>query len=204
VKIPIYKYYDENDASPIRYRGFIFLLEESDNETERRKVCIACNGLLIINKDYIGIAAIKFRSGSKWFTHKWWNRRMWYKSPYYDESYIAFHSRETSKAMIKRLSRVTDLMKYYGNKEKNKAKIQELNDTEDSDTEEYSQILDTYGLVFSSESILKSIFRAVKKEIGWELEPDFTDLAYGVHWWEAYIPVKYGNKRFVLTWENCD
>lgn len=57
-----------------------------------------------------------------------------------------------------------------------------------------------------AENILKAILKDVRSKTGVDFELNFdSDVPdYGRHWYEAYIPLKYKNKKYLLTWENCD
>jgi hypothetical protein len=54
------------------------------------------------------------------------------------------------------------------------------------------------------DSILKTILKGVENKTGIKFELDFYDLTYGKCWAEAYIPLTYNGKKYLLTWQNCD
>ncbi len=53
-------------------------------------------------------------------------------------------------------------------------------------------------------NILKNILGDVRRKTGIEFELDFYDTDYGYNWAEAYIPLEYKGKHYLLTWSNCD
>jgi hypothetical protein len=54
--------------------------------------------------------------------------------------------------------------------------------------------------------ILNSILQEVRSKTGKNYRVDLPDYneAYGVHWFESYIPLVLEDEQYVLTWQNCD
>lgn len=54
------------------------------------------------------------------------------------------------------------------------------------------------------DKILNSILRELKDQTGIKFELEFEDTSYGLYWFEAYIPIRYNDNSYLLTWQNCD
>ena len=52
--------------------------------------------------------------------------------------------------------------------------------------------------------ILNKIKIDVESHIKERIEFDFDDMEYGNQWFESYIPIKINEKKYLLTWHNCD
>lgn len=87
-----------------------------------------------------------------------------------------------------------------------KISIDDLFNLDAEGGEKFHSDCDTYADAnsISGSDLLKSIIDEVRKESGVEYEIDFDDVTYGVNWWESLVPIKFGDSKFLLTWENCD
>jgi hypothetical protein len=55
-----------------------------------------------------------------------------------------------------------------------------------------------------AKKVLDDILNNIKKITKKNIFPNFEDFRYGRKWGEAFIPVKFNNKKSILTWQNCD
>jgi hypothetical protein len=87
-----------------------------------------------------------------------------------------------------------------------KISIADLFNLEGEAGEKFHEDCDIYADANSikSSDLLKTIMEEVRKESGVEYEIDFDDVTYGINWWESLVPIKFGDSKFFLTWENCD
>jgi hypothetical protein len=87
-----------------------------------------------------------------------------------------------------------------------KISIDELFNMDGENGEKFHADCDVYADANSikGSDLLETIMAEVRKESGVEYEIDFDDMTYGVNWWESLVPIKFGDSKFLLTWENCD
>lgn len=56
-----------------------------------------------------------------------------------------------------------------------------------------------------AEKVLKAILKNAIKHTGIKLFFEYDNTDYGVHWWEANVPViDEKGKHYIITWQNCD
>ena len=59
----------------------------------------------------------------------------------------------------------------------------------------------------STEKILASIIASTIRKTGLNISFPFDNMSYDEFWWEAKVPIKFGDKLEydgIITWENCD
>ncbi len=54
------------------------------------------------------------------------------------------------------------------------------------------------------DNILNNILSIVYTKTNKKFELDFINKEYDIFWTEAFIPLKLDNKKYLLTWANCD
>lgn len=141
-------------------------------------VKIQCDGVSCMQKNVKGYLFKSFKTKNKWFNPNWWYKKTcWSNAP----GKLHFNK--------------PDLIKKF------KFKLEDLFLNKE---EEYKLNTEATKLSIHVDNILKSIKKEVEKNIKLNINFDFENSEYGVNWCEAYIPIKIGKEKYLLTWENCD
>lgn len=166
---------------------FIIELNEKGN-----KACIQYNGTSCSHADVRGFIFKEFKSKSKWFRPSWWYKKTAWGN--YGPGVYFNEARKDDDVNIYP-SLFIDLPI---GEERNK-RVQEEMDIFFNRNKELAQ---KYSL--RAEYILERITSAVYLGTGIGFAVDFDNANYGTNWAEAYIPLTYKGKKYLLTWQNCD
>ncbi len=128
-----------------------------------------------------GLLFKRFKSKSKWFKPSQWNRKTVWST---DPNKVYFQ--------------VGNLVRQIFGKTKNQWQVF-LNK---SKWNKLSKVATQKAV--PCDTILAAMLKEIRLKTGIEFELGFDDTAYGVNWYEAYVPLKYNRKKYFLTWSNCD
>jgi hypothetical protein len=160
----------------LQYDGHVLIIKLDDNYDFCK---FQYNGIVCGHKMLKGFIADRFVSESKYFCPKHWINMTSWGSRF--PNAIFFNTG-----------------KYYGPDEVQwnvdvNTYFDELNSYADSNS-------------ISCFDILNSILQEIRQKTGKNYRinlPDYNE-AYGVHWFESYIPLVLEDEQYVLTWQNCD
>jgi hypothetical protein len=165
-----------NEYGWIDYKKSILIIELNKNGNSAK---FQVDGTSCLPRQVKGYVAESFKSSSKWFNHDWWYTKTTWGTKYPKALYFSEGKTAIEKADF--------LTAFSGS--------QTLWD-------ETNEVADKYAR--PAEKILKAIMTEVYLKTGKEYAFDFDSFDYGINWYEAYIPLEYKNKKFLLTWNNCD
>lgn len=178
MKIPLDKYghinYSKFDKKPS-----VYIIERN---SKGREGYYQYDGVGCSPGTVEGFLAYYFHPDSIWFSSE-----QWYKATRWGSNYprdIVISSKETDFIMDKfKWDWKTD---------------EEFDKMNNNVHEEVAK----YGI--PTKGILQELFNEVKAKtcIEWELDCELD--TYEEKWWEAHIPLKLGDKKYLLTWRNCD
>jgi hypothetical protein len=142
------------------------------------------NGTYCSQGSITGFVAKSFSTKSKWFNPNWWYKKTGW-------------STDTSKLYFK----VNGQIKNQNNLDIFSGKL-----TQKKINARWKQLSTAATkLATPIDYILKIMFREINRKTGMNLQPDFSNIEYGKHWYEAYLPVKNDKgEKFLITWNNCD
>jgi hypothetical protein len=187
IEIPIDMTWDQ---TWIDYKKSVLLIRSDDdgNAGEFQFNGVACS------QGYVkGYVHAQFKTKGKWFNEDWW-----YKKTCWGEDYPKRIFFCTDNSIYTHV----DFIMNHTNETK-----EEINKSYAAFNTKTEELAELHGR--PAANILANIIKIAKKKTGIDIEIDFPDedTDYGVHWWEARIPVKFGNKfqhKGILTWMNCD
>lgn len=134
------------------------------------------DGTSCLQKRFIGNLLYKFSSSLKYFNTKIWDKKTCWAS---DESIVYFD--------LKRLKTNRPPCHFC------------MTDEQWKNLNDYCNIKGVKSI-----DILELMKNEIESKIGKEIKFDFENTNYGVDWYEAYLPIKIKNKKYLVTWMNCD
>lgn len=173
--------------SSIKYDGniFIILLDNIGNHADFQYDGVSC-----LHKRIRGFIFKSFKSRSKWFKPSWWyNKTCWGN---YGKS-VYFHKDNPKQSIYPSLNISIPVG------DKRTAEVNRQFEYFDTKSQELAS---KYAI--PAIDILRKIMIQVYIGTGINFNLDFMNTDYGVEWYEAYIPLEYKGKKYLLTWENCD
>lgn len=180
-KIPIDRPYtsriDNEDYQFINYRDEIFIIKESK---EGNLVNYQYSGTSCLQGKIKGFIYKSFKNKLKWFKTKTWdNKTEWSSNP----QRIYFSKKEDFK-----------FVELFSNKFSQEEQDRRWKIIDQRASETGTPV----------KHILTQIITEVRRKTHINFEFDFDNFEYGKHWFEAHIPLVYKNKKYLLTWMNCD
>lgn len=172
-----------NESGYIVYDGNIMIIKHDDISGKLAK--FQYGGVNVLPGIIRGDIEFSFKTDNNLFDPEYWYTLTTWGSNYPEKMYFEEIEGESP------LSKIS---------------IADLFDLEAEAGEKFHADCDAYADANSinGSDILKTIIDEVRKESGVEYEIDFDDVTYGVNWWESLVPIKFGDSKFILTWENCD
>jgi hypothetical protein len=172
-----------NESQFIEYDGNVMIIKNDDVSGKFAK--FQYGGVQVLPGTVKGDVEFSFKSSSNLFDPEYWYTLTSWGSNYPEMLYFEEIEGESP------LSKIS---------------IDDLFNLDAEGGEKFHSDCDTYADAnsISGSDLLKSIIDEVRKESGIEYEIDFDDVTYGVNWWESLVPIKFGDSKFLLTWENCD
>lgn len=199
--IPQRNFDGDKEDTFIEYNGQVFIIEiikghESNGRFQYDGT--ACR------QGYVeGLIFKKFKTKSKWF-----NSTYWYKKTSWGKDYPKRLFFNTDKNIFKEngMYGMFGDMKVLDTLPVGPERTAYINENAEKWNKFANKLADEQGR--PTDKILQTILNEVKNktEIKFELnfKSEVDSLDYGNNWWEAYIPLKYNNKKYLLTWENSD
>lgn len=186
IEIPIDMTWDQ---TWIDYQKSVLLIRSDDDGNAGE---FQFNGVMCSQGYVKGYVHAQFKTKGKWFNEDWW-----YKKTCWGEDYPKRVYFNENELIFADLNWLTD------SPEPPTAK--EMKKSTDAFHKKTGDMADAHGR--PAEKILANILKTATKKTGIAIYADFEDTDYGIHWWEAMIPVKFGDKlqhKGILTWMNCD
>lgn len=180
----------------------IILLDSKGN-----KVNIQYNGISCSQAVINGFAFKEFKSKLKWFKTKTWDNKTCWGSKYPSKLYFVKTNKEADKAGYRDFPEEANhpnfvfnmkTFKYDGVNDKGQT-WQEIMELDGLDK---CRIIDPYCI--DAESILNSILKEIRIKTKINFEFDGFNTNYEEGWSEAYVSLKFKDKKYLLTWQNCD
>jgi len=171
----------------------IFIIELNDKGNH---ACIQCNGTSCDHKDIKGFIFKEFKSKSKWFNPSWWYKKTCWGTKYPTKIY--FRNNE-SKEWISDSDWWGPEWEHLPVGEERSRLITERFERSNKMCTERA---DKFAI--PSSEILYKIMVQVWIHTKIQFGVDFEIFDYGTDWFEAYIPLTYKGKKYLLTWANCD
>lgn len=171
----------------------IFIIELND---KGNPACIQCNGTSCDHKDIKGFIFKEFKSKSKWFKESWWNQKTCWGTNY---PIMVYFRKNESKEWIKKASWSFEEFDHLPiGEERNRLIKERFNQSAKLTTERADKF------AIPSSEILYKIMVQVWIHTKIQFRVDFENLDYEENWFEAYVPLTYKGKKYLLTWANCD
>ena len=158
----------------LKYNDKVLVIERNK---KNKPITIQVNGTMCQSMSVQGEIVHKFKTKSKWFNPDWWYTKTSWGHNYPNKIYFADGS-----TLLEQKNYAGGTNEYIWSRT-------------NQDADKHARPV---------ENILKAILKEVNTKTKKQFELDFTDLQYGEYWYEAYVPLKYKNKRYILTWQNCD
>lgn len=73
---------------------------------------------------------------------------------------------------------------------------------EEENNKRLHRLADEYCI--SAGEVLQSIIGELSLKTGMEFVFPYDNTDYGIHWFEAYVPLVLNGENYLLTWNNCD
>ena len=163
-----------NSNGWIDYRGKVLIIKKDQNGNEAR---FQYDGVSCLQGSIIGFVVDEFSTTSKWFNEEWWYTKTCWGSEYPKKLYFSNGNTPIEKSGFSFTA--------------NEKVWEETHAIADSEAR-------------PSENIIKAIIKEVADKTGKDYQIDFDNTDYGTHWFEAFVPIKFRNEKYLLTWMNCD
>lgn len=168
---------------------FVILLDDKGNWADFQACGTACN-----HHKIRGFVYKTFHSKIKWFNPTWWYHMTCWGTHYPMKLYFN-HRKDTHHApkwddnLLRDMPIGPERTKYVMDK------VEAFN--------KWSLLIADKNAI-PVEYILYKILGEVRRKTHIQFELDFENFEYGDKWGEAFLPLKYKGKKYLLTWQNCD